>query len=52
MDFYDPKDFDDPQAFNDLKGISISSLDFDNPKVCGGAAIFDGLVNVYPGIRK
>ena len=50
MDFYDPKDFDDPQAFNDLKGISISSLDFD--KVCGGAAIFDGLVNVYPGIRK
>ena len=46
MDFYDPKDFDDP------KGISVNSLDFDNPKVYGGTAISDGLVNVYPGIRK
>ena len=52
MDFYDLKDFNDPhQAFNDPKGISVNSLDFDNPN-CGGAAIFDGLVNVYPGIRK
>ena len=31
MDFDDPKEFDDPQVFDDPKGISIGSMDFDNP---------------------
>ena len=30
---YDPKKFDDSQVFDDLKEISIGSMDFDNPKV-------------------
>ena len=40
-----------PQAFNDPKGISIRSMDFDNPKVYGDASIFDDLVivNDVPG---
>ena len=33
MDFYDPNDFDDPQASNDPKGISISSLIIQKPAV-------------------
>ena len=33
-----------PEAFNDPKGISIGSMDFDNPKVYGDTFIFDGLV--------
>ena len=33
MDFNDPKEFNDPQVFDDPKGISIGSMDFDNPKV-------------------
>ena len=41
---YDPKKFDDSQVFDDLKEISIGSMDFDNPKVCGDASISDGLV--------
>ena len=40
MDSDDPKEFDDPQLFDDLKGISIGSMNFDNPEVY----IFDGLV--------
>ena len=39
-----PKEFDDPQVFDDPKGISIGSMDFDNPKVYGYTSIFDGLV--------
>ena len=46
MDFNDPKKFDDPQAFNDPKGISIKSMDLDNPKIYGDTSIFDGLVRV------
>ena len=29
---------------DDPNGISIGSMDFDNPKVYGGTSIFDGLV--------
>ena len=32
MDLNDPKEFDDPQVFDDPKGISIGSMNFDNPK--------------------
>ena len=38
------KEFDDPQVFDDPKGISIVSMDFDNPKVYGDTSIFDDLV--------
>ena len=52
-----PKEFDDPQVsdglikvisnesmdYNDPKGISIGSMDIDNPKVYGDTSIFDGL---------
>ena len=34
----------DHQVFDDPKGISIGSMDFDNPKVYGDTSIFDGLV--------
>ena len=44
MDFNDTKKFDDPQLFDDPKGISIGSIEFDNPKVYGDTSIFDGLV--------
>ena len=44
MDFNDPKEFDDFQIFDDPKGISIGSMDVDNPKVYGDIPIFDGLV--------
>ena len=44
MDFNDPEKFDDSQVFYDLKGISIGSINFDNPKVYGDSSIFDGLV--------
>ena len=30
-----PKEFDDPQVYDDPKGIWIRSMDFDNPKVYG-----------------
>ena len=33
-----------PQVFDDPKGISIGSMDFDNPKVFGDTSIFDSLV--------
>ena len=46
MDFNDPKEFDDPQVLDDLKEISIGSMDFDNPKVYGDTFISDGLVFV------
>ena len=39
-----PKEFDDPQLFDDLKGISIGSMNFDNPEVYSDTSIFDGLV--------
>ena len=39
-------EFDDPQAFDDPKGISVKSMDFDNPKVYGDTSIFDGLFRV------
>ena len=29
----DPNEFDNPQVFEDPKGISIGSMDYDNPKV-------------------
>ena len=38
------KEFDDPQVFDNPKGISIGSMDFDNPKVFGDTSIFDSLV--------
>ena len=41
---YDPKKFDDSQVFDDLKEISIGSMDFDNPKLYGDTSIFNGLV--------
>ena len=44
MDFNDPKEFDDILVSPDRKGISIGSMDFDNPKVYGDTFIFDGLV--------
>ena len=44
MDFNDPKEFDDILVSPDPKGISIGSMDFDNPKVYGDTFIFDGLV--------
>ena len=44
MDLNDPKEFDDPQVFDDPKGISIGSMDFDNPKAYGDTSISDGLV--------
>ena len=31
--FNNPKEFDDPQVIDVPKGISIGSMDFDNPKV-------------------
>ena len=43
MDLTDPKEFDDPQVFNDPKGISIGRMDFDNSKVYSDASKFDGL---------
>ena len=43
MDFNDPKEFDDPQTRDDQKGISIESMDFDDPKVYGDNSIFHGL---------
>ena len=33
-----------PQVIDDPKGISIGSMDFDNPKVYGDTFILDGLV--------
>ena len=38
------KEFDDPQVFDNPKGISIGSMDFNNPKVFGDTSIFDSLV--------
>ena len=38
-------EFDVPQIFDDQKGTSIGSMDFDNPKVYGYTSIFDGLVS-------
>ena len=32
------------QKFGDPKGISIGSMDLDNPKVYGDTSTFDGLV--------
>ena len=43
---YDPKEFNDPQVFDDPKGISIESMYFDIPKVYGDTSIFDDLVGV------
>ena len=43
MDFNDPKEFNEPQAFDDPKGISIGSMDFDNPKVDIDKFVLDGL---------
>ena len=45
MAFKLPKEFDDAQVFDDPKGISIGSRDFDNPEVCGDTSISDGLVS-------
>ena len=44
MAFKLPKEFDDAQVFDDPKGISIGSRDFDNPKVYNDTSIFDDLV--------
>ena len=42
--FDDQRDFDDSQVFDDPKGISIGSIDFENPKFYGNTCIFEGLV--------
>ena len=47
MDFNDPKEFDDIFVSSDPKGISIGSMDFDNPKVNGDTFISDGLVFTF-----
>ena len=52
MDLYGPKEFDDPQVFDDPKGISIGSMNFDNPKVYGDTSIFDGLICYRKFYRK
>ena len=44
MAFKLPKEFDDAQVFDDPKGISIGSRDFDNPKVYSDTSIFDDFV--------
>ena len=45
MDFIDPREFDDPQVYDDdLKGISIGSTDFDIPKLYSDTSILDGFV--------
>ena len=44
MDLNDPKEFADPQVFNDPKGISIRTMDFYIPKVYGETSILDSLV--------
>ena len=44
MDFENPKESDDPQVFEYSKGISIGSIDFENPKFYGNTCIFEGLV--------
>ena len=43
MDFNDPKEFNDILVYPDPKGISIGSMDFDNPKVDVDNFILDGL---------
>ena len=43
-DINHPKEFDDPQVFDDSKETSIGSMDFDNPKVYGVSSMFDVLV--------
>ena len=55
MDFNDPKEFNDPQVFDDTNGISIGSMDIDNPKVYGDTStesIFDGLVKSKTNTTK
>ena len=42
VDIEYPKEFDDPQVFNDPKRILIGSMDFD--KVLGDTSISGGLV--------
>jgi len=42
--FYDPNEFDDRKVFDDPKGISIISKDFDNPRDKGETSIFDGVL--------
>ena len=37
-------EIDDPQVFDNPEGISIGSMDLDDPKVYGNTSIFDGLV--------
>ena len=46
MFFDDRRDFDDSQVCDDPKGISIGSIDFDNPIVNSDKFILDGLVYV------
>ena len=41
---FDPKEFGDPQVFDDPKGISIGRMDFNDSKVYSDTSIFDGLV--------
>ena len=40
------------QVFNDLKVISIGSMDFDNPKVYGDTSITGGLVDDDEGSSR
>ena len=52
MNFNDPKEFDDLQVFDDSKGKSIGSMDFDNTKVHGDTFISDDLVSFLAQLRR
>ena len=52
MDLSHPKEFDDPQKFDDQKGISIVSKDFENPKFYDDTSIFDDLVFIVSRRRR
>ena len=54
MDFDDSKEFDDPQVFHNPKGISIESMEFDNPKVYGDTSFFGLIIPIknFSNFRK
>ena len=45
-------EFDDPQVFDDPKGISIGGMNFNNPKLYGDTSIFIGLVFFHDWFSK
>ena len=52
MDLNDPKEFDDPQKFDNQNGISIVSKDLENSKFYDDTSIFDGLVFIVSRRRR